>query len=711
MSVNRREFMAAGALPWCRLLDGSVGASSRVEPQPEAPVYWIDPRHASLPSRPWRKIHLDFHNSQHIPRIGEQFDPDEFGGTLARASVNAIVVFAKDMHGYFYYPSVYGPVHPGLSFDLLKAQVVACRRRNIAVYAYYCTTWDNYLAAHHPEWLVVKRDGTTYLPKPDQTPGWTALCLAHKDFVQLEVDHTREFVGRYEIDGAWFDMPVPVAGECFCAECLRQIRGEGKDPFDAKVQREHKQVLHEQFLKRLRETVRTARPGCQVEFNGQGVYGLARRVVSMDNLDIEALPTAFWGYFYFPSIVRYVRPLGVTTYGMTGRFLASWADFGGLKQPVQLHAELASIVANGARCDIGDQMPPGGRLDAGVYQVIGEAYERIRSLEPYLEQATPVTEAALVTAGLPLDSPATEANFGLVKLLLESHLQFDVVEPDAEWERYGLVLLADDTEVDPALARRLHAFLEKGRSVIVGPRSGQFAGKPSSWLERHGLRYEGPAPFKPAYMIPQGDVARGIPPYEYALYEGASQWRAGPEAEILAYLGEPLFQRSPEHYTSHAQTPFARKTGFAAIARSGRLVMFAFPLGISYCSRGYWVYRHCFQRVLETLLPKPLVQTDAPMSSEVTLLHQAAAGERKERFLVHIVNFSALRRTPQHPEFLEDPIPLTNVKVRLNIPFRPASAHAITSRVALELRKSAGGGVEVSVPSVLIHEIVCFQAE
>src|SRR3972149_2805144 len=66
--------------------------------------FWIDPRLAALPARPWRKIHLDFHNSQHIPRIGLSFNADEFGNRLLEGNVNAIVVFAKDMHGYFYYP-------------------------------------------------------------------------------------------------------------------------------------------------------------------------------------------------------------------------------------------------------------------------------------------------------------------------------------------------------------------------------------------------------------------------------------------------------------------------------------------------------------------------------------------------------------------------------------------------------------------------------
>jgi len=155
---------------------------------------WVDPNLLSLPRRPWRKIHLDFHNSAYIPKIGDKFNADEFGDTLLKGNVDSVVVFAKDMHGYFYYPSKHGPVHPGLNFDLLGAQVEACRARKIAVYAYHCTTWDNYLAEHHPEWLVFKRDRTTYLPKFDQTPGWTALCIAQEGFVKLMEAHTREFV-------------------------------------------------------------------------------------------------------------------------------------------------------------------------------------------------------------------------------------------------------------------------------------------------------------------------------------------------------------------------------------------------------------------------------------------------------------------------------------------------------------------------------------
>jgi len=695
-----KETQRPGPLP---LLDlGPAGIAKK---------FWIDPKIAALPPGQWRKIWLDFHNSQFIPSIGEKFNMDEWGDRLQAANVTTIVVFAKDMHGYFYYPSSYGPVHRGLSFDLLGAQVAACRQRHIHVRAYYCTTWDNYLAENHPEWLVFKRDRTTYLPKFDATPHWTALCLAHEDFVGLMLSHIKEFTSHYDLDGVALDTPVPIDRECFCAECLRLLRAKNLDPFDRGVQHDHKNALHKAFISRVQETVKAARPNCQVDFNGQCAYGLGERVAFMDSLDIEALPTAFWGYNYFPTVVRYARNFGVPTYGLTGRFATHWGDFGGLKLPVQLQTEVASIVANGARCDIGDQMPPSGRLDPAVYHVIGKAYEDVKSLEPYLDQAAPVTEAVLLTAGLPLDSPGTETNFGLVKLMIESRLQFDVLEPEGAWERYALVVLPDDLAVDDHLASRVQAFVGQGGALVAIHRSGLLTGSETSWLEPYGLSYEGISPFKPAYLIPQTNMTGDIPPYEYALYEGASQWNAHAPAVTQALLGEPLFQRSPEHYTSHMQTPFDHVTSYTVVGQSGRVALIGFPLGLTYYKNGYWIYRRVFQEAVAALLPFPLVQTNAPLSTEITLTHQAAQPEsgHKERYLVHIVNFSPLRHTPSHPDYYEDPVALTDITVRVNLPIHASSARAVIAGATLPARRTPAGGVEATVPRVPVHEVLCFE--
>jgi hypothetical protein len=346
-----------------------------------------------------------------------------------------------------------------------------------------------------------------------------------------------------------------------------------------------------------------------------------------------------------------------------------------------------------------------------VYHVIGEAYRHIEQLEPYLDQAAPVSEAALLTDGLALEGPNTETNFGWVKLLTESRVQFDVVTPAVEWERYALLILPDELKVDEPTASRLRAYVAQGGSVVVTHKAGLLAGTDRSWLEPYGLRFAQMSPFKPAYFVPQVKMTGEIPAFEYALYEGASQWRAESPATVLARLGEPLFQRSPKHYTSHAQTPFDHTTEYAALARSGSVALFAFPLGKSYCNQGYWIYRQAFQKVLSELLRSPLIQTNAPLSTELALMHQASRpeGGRKERHLVHIVNYSPLRHTRKHTDFCEDPIPLTNVAVRINLPLKVASVRAVVAGEGLPLRRAPGGGVEVLVPRVAIHEVLSFE--
>jgi hypothetical protein len=686
-----------------------------------ATKFWIDPRQAAAGSMPWRKVDIEFHNSQHVPKIGERFDADEFGDQLLKAHINGAVIFAKDMFGYSYYPSSCGPIHPGLSFDLLGAQVSALRKRRIAVFAYYMTTWNLDLGERHPEWLVVRRDRTTDLPKFDETFGCSVetggcigatLCLAHQDFVNGELAHIKELASRHELDGVWIDGSDPPRA-CYCYECLRQLREKGVDPFDESAQYEHKVALGLSFMQRIHRTVNDARPGCKLGPQNEWMNSLGDRTSLIDWSDLEGLFTdkTWYGQYFGPTVNRYVRSFGVPTYGLTTRFKTFWGDFGGLKLPPQLLMEVSTIVANGVRCDIGDQMHPNGRLDPAVYHVIGEVYRHLEQLEPYLDQAAPVSEAALLTSGLSLEGPNTETNFGWVKMLTESRVQFDIVTLAAEWERYALLILPDELKVDEPTASRLHAFVAEGGSLVVTHKAGLLAGTDRGWLEPYGLHFSQMSPFTPAYFVPQVSMTGEIPTYEYALYEGASQWRAESPATVLALLGEPLFQRSPKHYTSHAQTPFDHLTEYAALARSGTVALFGFPLGQSYCNQGYWIYRQAFQKVLRELLHSPLIQSDAPLSTELALMHQAARSDvgQRERYLVHIVNYSPLRHTRKHTDFCEDPIPITNVTVRLNLPLKVTTARAIVAGDDLPVRRAAGGGVEVLVPRVAIHEVLNFE--
>jgi hypothetical protein len=746
--MSRREFLKLTALSSLGFLGGTSLAAQPTE-KPSAAIsgetggamkasgvarrFWIDPSIAAWPPGPWRKVHIEYHTSRHMLHLGARFNADEFGDQLLAAHVSAASVFAKDMYGYSYFPSTHGRMHPNLSFDLLGAQVAALRKRRIQVLAYYMLTWNPELADRHPEWLVVGQPGAEPLPPTAEQkafmntlspsgagpaapaaedkgyrPYLWQFCIAQEGFLRGELDLIAELVSKYELDGVWLDGGGSPA--CYCPECLRQLRAKGLDPFDAGVQYTHKWELCLAFLERIRQVVKKARSACLVCPQNQGsFYGLAERVRLFDYSSQEALFTdaVHYGYHYFPTVIRYARGFGRPFHGCTVIFKDFWADFGGLKTPAQMHTEMAAFVSQGARCDIGDQVPPDGHLDPAVYHVIGQAYQHIERIEPYLEQAVPVTEAALLASG---DAPCSEVNYGWVKLLTESRVQFDLVERGVKWEdRYALVVLPENLWVDQALASRLHAFLAGGGAVIAAHTAGLLAGTESGWLDDYGLHYAGMSPFTPAYLVPKVSFTGDIPSYAYALYEGASRWRTETPATALAVLGEPLFQRSPEHYNSHAQTPFDHATDYAAVARSGRAALLAFPLGQGYYNQGFWIYRQAFQKALSEVLPAPLIQTDAHLSTELSLTHQAAdpGKRRKERYLVHLVNYSAVRRTPKHTEFHDDPIPLSNVKVRVNLPLAVSKATALYAGKDLRVQHAPGGGVEVVVPRVDVHEVVC----
>jgi hypothetical protein len=62
----------------------------------------------------YRQIHLDFHTSEYIQDVAQEFEPEEFVATLKKANINSVTCFARCHHGWLYYPSQNTPewIHP-----------------------------------------------------------------------------------------------------------------------------------------------------------------------------------------------------------------------------------------------------------------------------------------------------------------------------------------------------------------------------------------------------------------------------------------------------------------------------------------------------------------------------------------------------------------------------------------------------------------------
>ena len=109
---------------------------------------------------PTRQVHLDFHTSEQIQNIGSQFDKKQFQSALIQGKINQINLFSKGHHGYSYYPTKVGTMHPNLDFDLLGAQLEACHEIGVKAPFYFAVGWSVLDAEQHPEWVMKDVEGS-----------------------------------------------------------------------------------------------------------------------------------------------------------------------------------------------------------------------------------------------------------------------------------------------------------------------------------------------------------------------------------------------------------------------------------------------------------------------------------------------------------------------------------------------------------------------
>ena len=404
----------------------------------------------------YRQIHLDFHTNENIPDIGSRFDAEVFGKAFKDAYVNSVTIFSKCHHGVSYHPTEVGTMHPHLDFDLTRAQLDALHAKGINAPIYLTATWDELAAREHPEWRIVRPDGhlAEHRHGPEHDCGW-----AYLDFATPYLDYlcaqTEEVMQRYpDCDGIFMDISFqePSVSEYSKAA----MAANGLDWTDPQHRARHTAQAVEHYFERVQAAVRKHDANMPLFFNsGHMRRGMrAHYKAYYTHLELESLPTAHWGYEHFPLSARYVEPLGIPFLGMTGKFHTLWGEVGGYKKPEALVYECGAMIAQGARCSIGDHLHPTARIDESTMGIIGAAFKWVAEREAWCDGSENRAEIALMSVeavaasslvGIPGKSVA--ADEGAVRVLLESRLLFDVVDLESDLSPYALLILPDVVDV------------------------------------------------------------------------------------------------------------------------------------------------------------------------------------------------------------------------------------------------------------------------
>lgn len=658
----------------------------------------------------FRQVHLDFHTHGDIPGIGEKFSKRQFQEALQAGHIDSITLFSKCHHGYSYHATKIGKKHPHLKFDLLARQIEACRELGVRCPIYLSAGVDEFAAMEHPDWVVKDREGRTYNPLE---AGWFKLLRFNSPYLDYLCAQITEVVQRWpDNDGIFLD--IIGLREDYSEGALREMKAAGLDPaIKADVETYAQRVLLN-YYERTTAAARSVRKDTPVFHNGGHIpVGATGFNFFNTHFELESLPTGGWGYDHFAFSARYAATQPRDFLGMTGKFHTTWGEFGGFKRPAALRYECAAMNAYGAKCSIGDQLHPDGAMNPDTYKLIGASYAEVEAREPWLDHVRPVARIGLVSAEQNQEvarghESVSRADEGVARMLLELHLPFLVLDENAKWTAFDLIVLPDAFVLTPATLAKAKKFLAGGGKLLAAGGALLNAGKTAFALDP-GASLLGRSASDPDYLVATSltpDVPVRSP---IVIHGGAYEVKPAAKTKVLVERRAAYFNRTWEHFCSHQHAPDSPARVSPAATLTASIAWFAHDIFTRYRQYGQPLYRDFVAAAIRHLLDGKLpAVTSLPFDGRLNLLEQP----REKRFVAHLLYAPKSVRGASHNEgvnksmeVIEDLLPLHNTRVSLQVPRKIKSARLVPAGAVLPFTQNAGV-VSFTVPEFTAHAMI-----
>ena len=646
----------------------------------------------------YRQVHLDFHTSEHIEEIGKDFSKQNFQEMIKKGHVNSITVFAKCHHGMSYHPTKVGCMHPHLDFDLLGAQIEAAHEIGVKTPVYLSAGIDAYMVKSHPDWLRFDYVNGQIKPPDFAHPGFHQTFCFNTPYLDYLLEQIREVVENYDADGIFLD--IVGVRPCCCQSCLRDIYAAGDDPSDAYAVTRQAEKVYANYTRRVRDCIDSVKPGLPV-FHNSGHITRGRRDLARMNshLELESLPTGGWGYDHFPLSAAYAQTLGMDYLGMTGKFHGAWGEFGGYKHKNALRYEVALSAAFGAKCSIGDQLHPRGKMDNATYTLIGAAYSELEEKEPWLQDAANIADIALLSIQNKVWHDASDS--GVSRILLEGGYLFQVIDSEADFGGYKVIIIPDDIPVDCQLYNKLKAFVDGGGKILASGTSCLDSDK-KNFVFDLGAKYVGQNAYNPDYLRPCFEI-EDMECADYVMY--SKGFAIETDGEVLALRVDPYFNRSIFKYCSHRHTPGNVSATSPGITRGKDGIYISWRIFDDYATSGMIILKRVVCHVLDLLLgDRKSATASLPAQGVFTLTEQ----KQQNRLMAHLLYASPVKRG-NGVEVIEDIIPIHNTELKVNVGKRKISrVYLAPQRVDLDF-SVANGILTATVPQFECHQMVVIE--
>lgn len=592
-------------------------------------------------------LFFDFHTHMENPDVGKNFDPERFTDEIKRCGADYLGFHAKCNAGFAYYDTEIGTRHPSLKFDLFGQLAACCKKKGIALVAYFNGGISTYETNMHPEWM------TRYMPGHDPfgtvSPFSITVCY-NTGFREHIISMIKEVASKYPVDGFFIDCIGNYP--CVCPRCVAKMKKEGVDFTDERQVIEFSRKSALEYCREITHAIREVLTDPIIYFNGpaQGTVLDCNTIV-----DCECLPTAAWGYEFLPPMAHFLRNLKpeLQILNMTGRFY-DWGDFGGLRSAESLKYDLLYGLCHGMRPNVAGHLHPAGDKDEAVFDRIADVYGEIREYDDFFEDAENLADIAIIYHGDDKELRLNPVIRSCVRMLEELKMQFDILcdESQKSLDGYKLAILPEGIGITPAMEKRIRDFIGKGGSFFAcGKNAAETFGN------ELGIKYIGDSSFDVVYFNMHEKYSKDVDRMYLSLYARASRAELV-DAEADSFLVRPYYNPCWNGTNATYYIPPQAETDIPFITVNGKCIWCAGDLFTGYSVRGATHLRHIFRNVIASMLERPLLKVvNLPSFVRASLMEQG------NRMILNLLAYLPEKRG--NVTMVEDAIAVINGRVQV----------------------------------------------
>jgi len=660
--------------------------------------------------------------------IFKNFDAEAAAQMYDEAGVDLLCYFGKCQDGYSYYPTKIGVEHPGLTRDFTGELTGALKKRGIRCMVYFFPAMERILKRTYPGWMY-QSDPARTAPEEKSIGDVAMMCFQSPYMDRIGIPQMKECLSMYDLDGVFVDIVLQqyLSQNCYCTFCRELFSREmgGDIPTDkndpgAFRYRKWSNRLLDAFMEKIYRSLTDSDPGTAVIIN---YAWMSRYPVTPPDYVPHVTwdtPTPAHGLFSldFSFESRYLSTLPLPSWSCMNIRMNNWTDYS-LREPEAFLQESAIPLGSCGTLYQSDVLYPSGNPDPAVMEAIGMVNRRIVELDPYVRDAKPVRDTAILHSADSLWSkepltptstwqagPAYHSACGAHKALIEGHVQTAILNSGVlvdTLHEYRALVLADQRILSDRECEAIRRFVRQGGALLATCETGtrDTNNMPLTTFALSdvlGVEYIDTSDTANCYLrMKLKDIRLGIPAMDIQI--GSAYARVRPTtATTLLELVPPY-----EGLTTGTPPPAESPEGPGVTINSygkGKALYCAPRLFEAYYRADIPVVRKLALWMFEQIYPsseRSIVCENIPVNVEMFY------NERKGERFVHLVNYSGDKRANGVPQTQDFPV-IHGIRLKIRTDTTPQSVTTVPDKSDIDFT-SVNGYVEFEAEPLTIHNV------